>query len=102
MISFFQHVTIPHDFLLSACRNERVTEGILRYLLHTFPGAGTHLDEERHSALQKICHNNNVTLGMVQLLLDAFPESVCTHDVYDAMPLNTFCCFANNLDEGCS
>jgi ankyrin repeat protein len=98
-LSACHNQTIPHDFLLSACRNERVTEGILRYLLDIFPGAGTHLDEEKHSALQKICHNNNVTLGMVQLLLDAFPESVCTEDVYDAMPLNTFCCFTNNLDD---
>ena len=92
------HPTISYGFFHLACRNERVTEGILRYLLRNFPGAGTFIDEERQSPLTHICHNNNVTLGIVRLLLDAFPDSVRNQDVYDGLPLSCFCCFTKNLD----
>ncbi len=70
--------TIPYDFFLSACKNERVTEGILRYLVDNFPAA-TKFADGRGNALHYItplhllCRNKNVTLGMVQLLLD-FPD----------------------------
>ncbi len=63
--------TIPYDFFLSACQNERVTEGILRYLLDTFPAA-TKLWRGL-TPLHLLCRNKNVTLSMVQLLLD-FPD----------------------------
>ena len=33
-----------HAFFLEVCRNEKVTEGILRYLLENFPGAATFID----------------------------------------------------------
>lgn len=90
--------TVTYDFFLMACRNEKVTEGILRYLLLTFPGTGHFVDSERQSPLIHVCHNNNVTLGIVRLLLDAFPDSVRIEDIYDGTPLSSLCCFANNLD----
>ncbi len=89
---------ISYDFFLLACRNEKVTEGILRYLLQIFPGAGHFVDSEGRSPLTHVCHNKNVTLGIVRLLLDACPDSVRIVDIYDGTPLSSFCCFAQNLD----
>jgi ankyrin repeat protein len=78
-------------FFLVACLNERVTEGILRYLLQYFPGAATFVDQNMHTALHLICYNKNVTIGMVQLLIDAFPGSLCRETKKGNMPLHCLC-----------
>ena len=93
------HPTIPYDFFLSACRNERVTEGILRYLLRIFPSAGTFINRSRNTPMHIICHNKNVTLGMVQLLIDAAPDSVRHEDSHGGLPLHCLCVHKNLDDE---
>jgi ankyrin repeat protein len=94
------HPTIPYGFFLSACRNERVTEGILRYLLEYFPGAGIFIDNSRSTSLHIICNNNkNVTQGMVKLLIDAFPASVRNENHKGFMPLHCLCRNENLDDE---
>jgi ankyrin repeat protein len=86
-----------YNFFLWACENERVTMGILRYLLHNFPGAATFINTNWHdyingnTALHVICQNDNVTLGMVHILLDAFPESVRHEAKKGNMPLHCLC-----------
>ncbi len=80
-----------YKFFLLTCRNERVTEGILRYLLEYFPGAGLFIDEGRNSSLHFIGTNKNVTLGMVRLLIDAFPASVRNENNKGFMPLHALC-----------
>ena len=62
--------------LHEACRNVRLTEGILRTLLEHFPYAASDTDTVGNTPLHNIIDNSNVTLGMVQLLIDASPESV--------------------------
>jgi ankyrin repeat protein len=71
-------LTIIISFFL-ACRNELVTEGILRYLLEYFPNE--HAAGATHTSGITPLHtilfdNKNVTRGMVQLLIDAHPESL--------------------------
>jgi ankyrin repeat protein len=87
-----------YEFFLFACDSGRVTEGILRYLLHNFPGAGTFIDRNRFTPLHQICYNKNVTRGMVQLLIDAFPDSVRNENNYGHMPLHPLC-FNRNLED---
>jgi ankyrin repeat protein len=68
---------IDYEFFRQACRNEKVTEEILRYLLEYFPNAIRYADERGQLPLHHIiCWNKNVTLGMVQLLIDAYPDSL--------------------------
>jgi ankyrin repeat protein len=93
------HPTIPYDFFLSACRNERVTEGILRYLLRIFPSAGTFINRSRNTPMHIICHNKNVTPGMVQLLIDAAPDSLDNEDSHGGLPLHCLCVHKNLDDE---
>ena len=78
-----RHVLTPinhrlgdYEFFHAACRNERVTEGIIRCLLQYFPNAIWATDEDGRSSLYCACNNKNVTLGIIQLLLDAAPDSV--------------------------
>ncbi len=82
-----------YRFLHWACRNERVTEGILRYLLEYFPNAVRYADENEigRLPLHNICENKNVTLGMVQLLVDAYPKSLRHEDNTGMVPLHTLC-----------
>ncbi len=87
-----------YEFFHEACRNERSTEGILRYLLDNFPNAVRDDDEEGLLPLHIICSNKNVTLGMVQLLIDAFPESIRQADNTGRMPLH-FLCLNNIMDD---
>jgi hypothetical protein len=90
-----------YKFFQKVCRNERVTEGILRYLLKYFPNAARHADERGRLPLHYICRDNShVTLGMVQLLIDAFPDSLRHEDKKDSMlPLHALC-RNNDLDDG--
>ena len=91
------HVDRNYEFFLEACRNERVTAGILRCLLEYFPDAINSTDEEgfreRHgmTPLHIICFNRFATRGMVQLIVDASPESLSRVDNDGWMPLHTLC-----------
>ena len=88
-----------YQFFLLACCNERVTEGILRYLLENFPNAVRAIGEEGRSPLHIICcFNKNVTLGMVELLIDAFPDSVRHENNKGSLPLHGLC-NNENLDD---
>ena len=94
---------ISYDFFFLACRNERVTEGILQFLLDYFPYAAKATDDDAIDycgglPLHFIFENSNVTLGMVQLLIDAFPDSVRHGTNLNELPLH---CLSNgeNVDE---
>ncbi len=87
-----------YEFFHSAWDNEKVTEGILRYLLKCFPGAARAIVEEGRLPLHIICINKNVTPSMVHLLIDAYPESVSHEDNTGCMPLHSLC-LNKNLDE---
>ncbi len=90
-----------YHFLHEACLNERMTEGILRYLLEYFPNAVRYPDllAGGRLPLHIICVNKNVTLNMVQLLIDAYPESV-SHETNRGgwIPLHCLC-RNKNLDD---
>jgi ankyrin repeat protein len=89
-----------YEFFHEACRNERVTEGILRLLLNYFPDAATLSNEEvKFTPLHNLCeHNKNVTLGMVKLLIDAFPDSLGRANNDGHLPLHGLC-LNENLNE---
>jgi ankyrin repeat protein len=97
---------INYIFYREACRNEKVTEGILRCLLEYFPNAARYADGNLAAyagaagrlPLHIICFNKNVTLGMVNLLIDAFPSSVSHEDNEGLMPLH-YLCHNKNLGE---
>ena len=80
-----------YDFFLQACRNERITEGIIRYVLERFPQAINALDAYGVTPLHYACGNKNVTLNIIQFLIDAAPESV--HSMTDTgwTPLHYLC-----------
>jgi ankyrin repeat protein len=80
-----------YEFFHEACWNERLTEGILRYLLEYFPNAVRFVFEDGRLPLNNSCFNKNITLGMVQLLVDAFPESLRHEDNDGCMPLHILC-----------
>ncbi len=66
-----------YNFFFLACRNELVTEGILRCLLEYFPNAAGTTHSSGVTPLHTILFGNkNVTRDMVQLLIDAHPESI--------------------------
>ena len=88
-----------YRFFHEACNNERVTEGVLRYLIKYFPGASRSIEMEVVTTpLHCICCNKNVTLGMVHLLIDAYPESVHQEDNKCWTPLH-YLCLNINRDE---
>ncbi len=88
-----------YKFFHSACYNERLTEGILRYLLEYFPNAARAVGEGGRLPLHNMLgRNKNVTLGMVQLLIDAYPESVRRENNKGWMPLHLLC-VNKDLDE---
>ena len=92
------HPDICYDFFYEACRNERVTEGILQFLLKYFPYAAKATDDDAKYCgglpLHFIFENSSVTLGMVQLLIDAFPDSVRHETNYNELPLH---CLSNGM-----
>ena len=85
-------------FFRAACRNEQITEGIIRCLIEYFPNAVRHSGKRGQLPLHNICYNKNVTLGMVQLLINAFPESLRHEDNDCLMPLHVLC-IKKNLNE---
>jgi hypothetical protein len=79
------HIDYTYEFFLEACRNERVTEGILGCLLEYFPVAFCAAASGGMTMIHYICYNKNVTRGMVQLLVDVYPK--CSHAIIE--PNNT-------------
>ena len=80
-----------YGFFCEACRNERVTVGIIQCLLEYFPHAASSTDRDEWSPLHFACCNKNVTLNLVQLLVDAAPASVRSVNNYVNMPLDLLC-----------
>ena len=77
LLAHNNHVVVSDfRFFLAACRNERVTEGIIQCLLEYFPVAANAIDDDGITPLHCACRNKNVTLGIIHLLLDASPDSV--------------------------
>jgi len=96
-IIFERHEYNHHDdvgnyqFFFKACRNRRVTEGVIRFLLEQFPAAISAIDEDGSSPLHNACDNKNVTRNIIQLLIDAAPDSVRSVDEEGWMPLHCLC-----------
>ena len=82
----------------AACRNERVTEGIIRCLIEYFPGGASYIHENGSTPLHRACHNPNVTFNIIRLLIDGAPTSVRSANNYGAMPLH-FICGNQKVDE---
>ena len=93
------HVS-DYQFFHAACRNNKVTEGIIRYLLECFPAAVNEADDrDGRLPLHYACKNNNVSLGIIELLIDKAPDSVRHEDNYGrCLPLHLLC-DNNHLDE---
>ena len=87
-----------YDFFLRACKNKRVTEEIIRYLLEYFPDAASATNEVGWSPLHYAFCNKNVTLNIIQVLIDAAPDSVRSVSKKGFMPLHNLCC-NSELDE---
>ena len=83
-----------HGFFFVACENERVTEGIIRYLLDIFPRAARAVATKSGcTPLHSACFNKNVTPNITQLLVDAAPNSVRNEDNDGNTPLHILCFF---------
>ena len=81
-----------YDFFLLACGNERVNEGIIRYLLEHFPDAVNATDDDGLTPLHCTCCNkSNVTLNVIQHLIEVAPDSVRSEDNDGWLPLHYLC-----------
>eukprot|EP00984_Skeletonema_dohrnii_P012842 scaffold5242_cov107-Skeletonema_dohrnii-CCMP3373.AAC.1 len=84
-----------YKFFLEACRNSRVTEGIIRCLLEYFPAAARASYDGssplHYACVHAACDNTNVTLNIIQLLIDAAPNSVSTLTHSGKLPLHHLC-----------
>eukprot|EP00986_Skeletonema_menzelii_P019488 scaffold28164_cov166-Skeletonema_menzelii.AAC.1 len=80
-------------FFHHACDNEKVTEGIIRYLLEYFPDAAS-ATFEGWAPLHNACGNPNVTTGIIQVLINSAPDSVRSVSNTGNTPLHMLC---NNI-----
>ena len=80
-----------YRFFFVACKNKRVTEGIIRCLLEYFPDAAGAACERGWSSLHFACDNNSVKLNIIRILIDAAPDSVRNVCSEGRMPLHNFC-----------
>ena len=85
------HLLSNYKFFVEACKNERVTEGIIQCLLKYFPDAASITDEESRSPLHFACYNPNVTLSIIHFLIGAAPASVRSVSNVGNMPLHGLC-----------
>ena len=87
-------------FFFVACRNKRVTEGIIRYLLKCFPDAARKVNPKNGlTPLHYACFNPNVTIYIIRLLIDAAPASVRSATFSNGdIPLQ-FLCANREVDE---
>ena len=106
-----RHVLTHHDhrvndykFFVLACKNERVTEGMIRYLLEYFPAAASATYNDGWATrnrqcsghlgylpLHSVCGKKSVTLNIVQLLIEAAPDSVRQQEKFGLMPVHKIC-----------
>ncbi len=75
----------------AACRNERVTEGVIRCLIEYFPTATSHTSENGRTPLHVACFNRSMTREIIQLLIDAAPDSLRSVCSSGLMPLHCLC-----------
>ena len=87
-----------YEFFRAACWNERVTEGIIRYLLDCFPGAARAKSNSGKTPLHYACQNKSTTVDMIQLLIEASPDSVRGENNEGCMPLH-FLSGSSKVDE---
>ena len=86
-----QQLLGKYDFFHAACRNETVTEEIIRCLLECFPAAVNEADgRDGRLPLHYACRCN-ATLRLIELLIDANPDSVRHEDNYGFSPLHWLC-----------
>ena len=86
-----------YRFFLGVCCNERITEGMIQYLLKYFPEAArATIEEDGRSPLHCVFMNKSATLNIIRLLIDAAPETVRsvtnTPECAGNMPLHFLCC----------
>ena len=79
------------DFFCEACYNEKVTDGIIRYLLEYFPGAASATVAYGQTPLHILCRNKNATLEITHRLIDEFPDALRQQDYNDELPLHDLC-----------
>ncbi len=89
------HRVNNYQFFRIACYNEKITEGIIRFLLDYFPEAANDAADDGKLPLHYACDCLDVPLGVIQLLIDAAPDSVRSKDDGGNMPLH---CLCNNSD----
>ncbi len=77
-----------YEFFFNACRNKRVTEGIIQCLIDYFPDAAGATDEDEYLPLHRACNNRNVTLHIIRILIEAHPDSVRSANNNGTMPLH--------------
>eukprot|EP00984_Skeletonema_dohrnii_P023861 scaffold12953_cov123-Skeletonema_dohrnii-CCMP3373.AAC.16 len=87
-----------YNFFRVACRNDLLTEGIIRCLLEYFPAAARATDQHGQLPLHYACRNPNVTPRIIQLLIDAAPDSVSSETNDGYMPLH-YLCWKKGLDD---
>ena len=80
-----------YKFFRAACSNERITEGIIRYLLECFPTPANVNFTGGWSPLHYACKNKNVTLNIIRRLVDAHPDSVRSVNNNGNTPLHFLC-----------
>jgi hypothetical protein len=87
------------SIVLYGVLNEKVTEGIIRYILECFPDAASAAFNNRCTSLHVACWNKNVTLNLniVQLLIDDAPNSILTASNVGLLTLHHF--QNKNVDE---
>ena len=88
-----------YKFFRVVCRNERVTEGIIRCLLEYFPDAASAINGVGWSPLHSACNNKGVTLNIIQILADSSPNSVRSVTINGDMPLHYLCSNTKLVDE---
>ena len=81
-----------------ACRNDSVTESIIRLLVKYFPDAPNVSFEDGFgkimigpTALHEMCENSAVTPNIIQFLIDRAPDSLRVKDWRGRLPLHRLC-----------
>jgi ankyrin repeat protein len=88
---FVQHgyqIEEDNDFLHALCLNEKVTEGMVRYLLDAFPGADKIIDDIGQTPLHCACHNEAIKEEVISCLIEHFPGAAAIADEKGRLPLH--------------
>ena len=92
------HQVSDYQFFHEACRNRKITEGMIRCLIEYFPAAANSVGDGRLLPLHFACQNSNVSLGIIRLLIDAAPDSVRRANDNGQLPLH-YICEVKDMDE---